>query len=91
MAESIIVNEEEIEAHAGEIEEAVQGFEEKALSQPIKESTIAAYQNSREEFKMTQDIMVLFCTALNQDVEQIKNLNVAFREFDNRMGSINRT
>lgn len=91
MANRIILNEEEIEEHAEDITLASKAFEEKKLTQPVKASTIVAYGNSQEEFKKAQDNITLFGTALAQDADNIRSLNVEFKEFDEMIGELNKT
>lgn len=88
MTNQIIINEKEVEAHAGELTTVAQYFQETLLNPADHRSVISANKNAQEAFGDAQKAIARFGLALEQEAGQIQSLNLAFRELDEMMAKL---
>lgn len=88
MSDKISVDKEQVEHDAEAIAKASQYFTQVDLMPLDMRSTITANENSKTAYQRAQDGIAAMAVALDQDVENIRSLNVAFEQFDQMMGEL---
>jgi len=90
MADELNVNEVQVEDDAAGIAGAAQYFQAVPLSSVDNNSTITANGRGQEAYGKAQSNIAAYGSALDQDVANIRSLNVSFKEFDNMMGQLSK-
>ena len=90
MADGLNVNEVQVESDAAGISAATQYFQAVPLSSIDNNSTITANSKGQEAYEKAQSNIAAYGSTLDQDVANIRSLNVSFQEFDNMMGQLSK-
>lgn len=89
MGDSINVNSAAASSDASQISNAAGYFTGQSLAVQDNISTITANDNCKQSFQRSQGVAVSLGKALDADAANIRNLGLAFEEFDQMMGSLN--
>lgn len=88
MADKIWINRQNVEEDAVELEGAASYLIKAPLDSQDTRSTIPANVNSRAAYERSQERIFNLGNLLDQEVENIRGLNMAFVEFDEMMGRL---
>jgi len=90
MGGGLRLDDERISLEANSLAGAAGYFNAKTLGSADTRSTITANGSSKNAFRSAQDNIASFGGALDKEAENIRSLNLAFKEFDAMMGMLAR-